>query len=496
MDSIRLKNYRCFSDTGEVSLKPLTFLLGANNSGKSSFLKFFPLLKQSVGIRRNGIFLWYGNEVDFKDFGNAIKSGEDKMEISWTYDDFRVNEGVLGRRIKNLMKDAIDIPEKIRLRLSMTISSQKDIDGKLDLLRIEFIDNEILIAIDDEGRIKATVNGKNLMKGKIELRYVDSSFLLPRLYYVTEPEGKSFLSSYSRLLDNDNKLNRDDLKAFKDFVRYENLVYLNKSDYLSFFKQIIKSEDMDYEYLRFIYLLSNLDDIVETVNYRLQAEAFHLSYVKPLRVMPERYYRYQNYAVDDIESDGQNLAMFLANLSETEVRDFQKWTNTNFGFKIYTEKHEGHIELTIGKTKKEARNLVDVGFGYTQLLPIITIIWNSLRKSGRQYYYPRVGSPIRTIAIEQPELHLHPRIQSEFAEVLAKVISSLPTDTDVRFIIETHSEAIINKIGALVQIDALPREKVNVVIFNGQNEGLEDYVVESEFDQEGYLTKWPLGFFL
>ena len=42
MDSLRLKNYRCFDDTGKVDLKPLTFLLGKNSSGKSSFLKFFP----------------------------------------------------------------------------------------------------------------------------------------------------------------------------------------------------------------------------------------------------------------------------------------------------------------------------------------------------------------------------------------------------------------------------------------------------------------------
>ena len=67
MDKIRFRNYKCFEDTGDVSLKPLTFLLGANSSGKSSFLEFFPLLKQSDGVRRNGLFLWYSNEVDFKE---------------------------------------------------------------------------------------------------------------------------------------------------------------------------------------------------------------------------------------------------------------------------------------------------------------------------------------------------------------------------------------------------------------------------------------------
>ena len=72
MNTLRLKNYRCFEDTGDISLKPLTLLVGANSSGKSSFLKFFPLLKQSIGIRKNGVFLWYSDDVDFKDFKNLL----------------------------------------------------------------------------------------------------------------------------------------------------------------------------------------------------------------------------------------------------------------------------------------------------------------------------------------------------------------------------------------------------------------------------------------
>ena len=66
----------------------------------------------------------------------------------------------------------------------------------------------------------------------------------------------------------------------------------------------------------------------------------------------------------------------------------------------------------------------------------------------------------------------------------------------MRFVIETHSETIINKIGALVQTGDISQDKVNVVIFNGMEEGLDSYVVESQFDENGYLTKWPLGFFL
>lgn len=496
MDSIRFKNYRCFSDTGTVSLKPLTLLLGANSSGKSSFLEFFPLLKQSVGVKRNGVFLWYASDVDYKDFGNAVKAGEDSMQITWSYDDFSVNERRAGARIKKQLKDSNIDNSSVHLSLSISISAGKDNFDKLDKLKITFLDEEIVLEVGDSGNVKATVNGRSLHNNKNKFRLIDSVYLLPRFHSFFESEGKRVSSSFSSFFSNEGMLREEDVKALSETLQYESTLYLSKNDYCAFLKSIVNREDVDYDYLRDLYLFYGIEDILETINYRIQAEALQITYVKPLRVMPERYYRYQNYSVEEIDSDGKNLAMFLANLTQSDVRDFQNWTNKYFGFKIYTIKHEGHIELTIGETKKEARNLVDVGFGYTQLLPIITIIWNSLRKPEGVYYYPRVGKPVKIIAIEQPELHLHPRIQALFANVLAKVVMTLPSTQDVRFVIETHSEAIVNAIGSLVQSNELDREKVNVVMFNGEHEGLESYVVEAKYDKDGYLTNWPLGFFL
>ena len=48
MQSVGIKNLRILEDTGFIDIKPITLLLGANSSGKSTFLRFFPLIKQSV----------------------------------------------------------------------------------------------------------------------------------------------------------------------------------------------------------------------------------------------------------------------------------------------------------------------------------------------------------------------------------------------------------------------------------------------------------------
>ena len=75
MDSIRVERLRCLAYTGDIKIKPLTILLGQNSSGKSSFLRVFPLLKQSIESRTSGPILWSGRLVDFGNllFGNGSR---------------------------------------------------------------------------------------------------------------------------------------------------------------------------------------------------------------------------------------------------------------------------------------------------------------------------------------------------------------------------------------------------------------------------------------
>lgn len=91
MDSIRLKNLRSLVDTGDIEIKPLNIILGSNSSGKSTFLRFFPLLKQTINRKIRGVLFWSGydqNDVDFGDFDTAVNNqkGHDKMEFSFSFD--------------------------------------------------------------------------------------------------------------------------------------------------------------------------------------------------------------------------------------------------------------------------------------------------------------------------------------------------------------------------------------------------------------------------
>ena len=99
MDTLRLQNYRCFTDTGIIPLKKINLLVGANSTGKSSFLKFFPLLKQSINIGLNGVFRWLGNDVDFKDFLNTVKDRKDSITIDYTIKSLKMYQKYFNNRI-------------------------------------------------------------------------------------------------------------------------------------------------------------------------------------------------------------------------------------------------------------------------------------------------------------------------------------------------------------------------------------------------------------
>lgn len=65
MKSIRLVNIRSLVDSHDVRIAPITVLVGQNSSGKSTFARFFPLLRQSSEVLAREPLLWFGRFVDF-----------------------------------------------------------------------------------------------------------------------------------------------------------------------------------------------------------------------------------------------------------------------------------------------------------------------------------------------------------------------------------------------------------------------------------------------
>ncbi|MDP3553959.1 AAA family ATPase [Methylocystis sp.] len=221
-------------------------------------------------------------------------------------------------------------------------------------------------------------------------------------------------------------------------------------------------------------------------------------YIGPARARSERYYRYQDLAVSEIDPDGKNFPMFLNSLGSSRLRQLSKWVEGLFGYGLtVSTEGAGHLSINIIEGKGLSSNLVDVGYGVSQILPVLAQIWWA-----RERLPPasiRASVPA-LLAIEQPELHLHPAHQALLADaIVGEARSNAPDATkrrDVNFLIETHSETFINRLGELVSSGKINADDIRIILFEPEASG--DRITTTSiatFNADGSLNDWPYGFF-
>jgi len=118
---------------------------------------------------------------------------------------------------------------------------------------------------------------------------------------------------------------------------------------------------------------------------------------------------------------------------------------------------------------------IHVGFGLTQVLPIIVASLSS--KKGD------------LLLIENPEVHLHPAGQALMGQFLAEVARS-----GIQVIVETHSDHILNGIRRAVKTKQLKPEQIAIHFFRPRN-SMESQVITPQLDSSGNIDVWPNGFF-
>ena len=124
-----------------------------------------------------------------------------------------------------------------------------------------------------------------------------------------------------------------------------------------------------------------------------------------------------------------------------------------------------------------AHSLSEVGFGLSQILPTLGEC---------------VSRENALICIQQPEEHLHPRLQAEVGEAIAEITKD--PELNNQLIVESHSETLILRIMKLIREHRLTPADVAVVYV--RNTGDRSEAFELRLDEEGtFLDPWPGGFF-
>ncbi|MFM7200051.1 MAG: AAA family ATPase [Myxococcota bacterium] len=444
MQWIHLKNYRCFADTGKIQLRPLTLLIGANSSGKSSFLRFFPALAQTLRSETYGAFSFTNDWVDLGSFEHTVFRGAKPKEISIELG-MELREAV--RQYGLEREPQADPPPRLKPELgAYRVVLHQDASGIPKLKQQTFLG-----ASSEEPLFEVYFSQDGAHFGR---HHQELEELHPKLLTIigSRFQPERFLP-YS-------------LGALRPIVTGNNNV-----------------NQFDVVFGRITRITQQLDLTIRTI-----------AYLGPVREGPQRYYRLKQQRTDQIDMNGANLALFLHALSKSERHAFSAYCLKHIGYGVDITSHELNLSIQLFEkdSPRQKTNLIDLGYGFSQLLPVLAQLWLLTHR----YAKKRLDSEMSFVCIEQPELHVHPRLQARLADLLKGVLETRRQvfGQDPTLLIETHSEPLLNRVGELIELGELQPSDVTVLLFERQPDSAGCTVRQTEFNAQGVLQDWPIGF--
>lgn len=511
MDSIRIKNIRSIVDSGDIHLSSINILLGKNSSGKSSFLRLFPMLKESARNELRGPILWFDENYDFGSFSNTFsrhaQTGEDEMALSFTW------KHVSDRRTSRLFYSSVafiesNLDEAERISVNINIGKQRD-EIILKSIDIDIDDLHVNVKQQDAGNLyDMVVNDRAIKIYKFDWNYGSTS-LLPKIQIISNK------SIYDNLIHSIQELYGIDPMQLHSFYSTPQIKKLNENAVWEYVETVllkskrkknVKKKDVECSdrIVESVYLMY-VNAILHFVDEDLTNYFRHTYYITPLRYNFLRYMRNRDLAVDYIESTGKNVMEYILSLKKTERENYIAYIKKTLKVNVDVEgKDNKSIFITTDDGERD--NIVDVGYGFSQVLPIATTLWDRAYKKGE-------NDMENTIVIEQPEVHLHPAMQKRLAILLVEA-QKIASDRGKRLIliVETHSQHLVNQLGKYVanstapevkelldfyrtdkEIDAkIAPEDIAIYLFN-KKDGVTT-ITETKFGKDGMIENWPLGF--
>ncbi|MFZ3131684.1 MAG: DUF3696 domain-containing protein [Desulfosporosinus sp.] len=423
-----LKNFKPWKDTRKIELAPMSVFFGENSSGKTSLLQSLLLLKQTVEAHSQEPLLlggWGGKSLI--DLGTAENIFYKGAKTSDTLS--------IGIEWGKMVNDALQNIKWLNLLFNVEILFK---NNTLSVKSLKYANADNESEFIEALRI---TEGRN--DGKYELRTGSNIDLTERRKTAGQPWPlPRLVSCYS-----------------------------------------FPSElDRDYVY----------SDAIREIEYSFTNLIRSFRYIGPLRLWPSRTYTYANVMPESVGDKGADAVTML--VGEMNAKTFNPKTHLKNNkikqvgealkrlgviteFEIEPIGGVGRLyELKVRVSKfSPFVSIVDVGFGVSQVLPIIV-----------ESVFAGAGS---VLLLEQPELHLHPKVQSN----LAKVLLDFVKEKSIQYIIESHSEHFLTRLQSEMAADSDAINRVKIY-FCEQAKG-ESKIRRLETDEFGYIKDWPEDFF-
>jgi predicted ATPase len=431
---LRIRNFKSWRDTGALRAAPITALFGTNSSGKTSLMQLLLMLKQTADSADRSQVLNLGDErslVELGTFQEMIYSHNLELPLIWDLE-WTLPETL---RIEDPAQHSGVLFDGDELGLSAEIGWQGNGDGlgraNVRRMAYRFAEQEFGMQAVAEGKREYDLIGPH-----DDFRFVRST---GRPWKLPQP-AKCY--------------------GFPDQVR----AYYQNAGFLS--------------------------------DLELQFEEFcnRVFYLGPLRDYPKRQYPWSGAQPADMGRRGERVvdallasreagvlyslgkgrkrqslegrvAHWLKELRLIDAFEVRPITPGGKLFQVWVRRHPNAAEVLI----------TDVGFGVSQILPVITLC----------YYAPK-GS---TLLLEQPEIHLHPAVQAGLADVLVDAVRT----RGIQIILESHSEHLLRRLQRRIADETLAAD--DAALYFCSTEQGESKITPLVLDMFGTIENWPEGFF-
>ena len=406
-----MEEVRCFSERQTLEIRPLTFLVGENSTGKTTALACFHVLANYLrgeGVDFNSHPYSMGT---FKDIVRNSRKKEKAFKLAVTYQ--RADEAV---------------------ELTVEFVQKKgSIEPAVNSVSVKFVDGEIVFEFKDQ-------------QGK-----------LPCLTAFDEKRNQYQIVSG---LDIPLHLGLD---IFLRFLEAPTEGKIALETYVEAREKSISTPDEPWPIWRNVAAFSTA----------------------PIRSKPKRTYD----AIREFnDPEGSDVPMQLMRIAATQKDNWAalKAQLVEFGkssglFQNIEVKNLGgalgspfQLKFTV---RGPSANLIDVGYGVSQILPILVQILD----------FDAYGE-IPFFLLQQPEVHLHPRAQAELSSLLAQLAST----SNRSFIVETHSDYMIDRARIDIRKGHIQPEDVSLIYFEPKGNIVKVHNIS--FDEMGNLVGVPPGY--
>jgi predicted ATPase len=426
-------NFKSWKDVNRLKLKKITGLFGSNSSGKTSILNLLLMLKQTVESPDRKQILSFGTERDYIQLGSyedIIFNHTTESNLDITIG-FKNNETLT---VKDPNEPNKTLLEDISLGFSTSISQTKSKRLFVNNLKYEFSGMDFYMRKQSKDKYDYALTANYQDKKKYIFKRTSG-----RGWPLPEP-----IKFY----------------GFPDQIRtyYQNAGFLFD------------------------------------LQLRLETSFSEIFYLGPLRDYPKRQYTWSGTRPNDMGLKGEMYVDAILTARERGDKISRGKGKKMYSVEEYIAFWLKHLNLIDSFEVKEIKDgsniyqvlvkrnyssalvpITDVGFGVSQILPVVTLC----------YYVPE-GS---TLIIEQPEIHLHPMVQSGLADIFIDVAQK----RNLQLIIESHSEHLLRRLQLHIAKEEIPAEDVSLYFCSMDED--RSKLVPITMDTYGVIKNWPRDFF-